>query len=265
MEERTFISGISDLIDNVGKCKCYDDARNLLNSFVIENIGKKYETEDGTAYRNSNNPKEIKAETLRVMDDFIRKWLIIDEASTAGLNTGRKMMDKKNVIYDDGTIISIFGNMCNDIERTKTYIETWREEAAPNMNNEIQRLKPKKETIEMIWPLFENLIRLDYFEETNSNKKVWAHLCGISNEIIAERIKWKGTNVEFAALMDNFFVSEFHKTYFDFEEDAPNMEYVVNHFLNKNGKAMNYTSVRSQKHLNNAKLEEIWEKMKKTI
>ena len=83
----------------------------------------------------------------------------------------------------------------------------------------------------MIWPLFENLIRLDYFEETNSNKKVWAHLCGISNEIIAERIKWKGTNVEFAALMDNFFVSEFHKTYFDFEEDAPNMEYVVNHFF----------------------------------
>lgn len=265
MEERTFISGISDLIDNVGKCKCYDDARNLLNSFVIENVGKKYETEDGTAYRNSNNPKDIKAETLRVMGDYIRKWLIIDEAATAGLNTGRKIMDKKNVIYDDGTIISVFGNKRNNIERTISYIEAWREEAAPNMNNEKQRLKPKEETIEMIWPLFNNLIRLGYFEETNSNKKVWAHLCGISNEIIAERIKWKGTNVEFAALMDNFFVSEFHKTYFDFEEDAPNMEYVVNHFLNKNGKAMNYTSVKSQKNLNNAKLEEIWEKMKKTI
>lgn len=261
MEERTFISNISELIDNVGKCKCYDDARNLLNSFVIENVGKKYETEDGTAYRNSNNPKDIKRETLATIENTLYRWELIDEASEETLNEAIKYHN----IRGGGTIKSNFVDLQVKIKVAKQYVEAWRKEAAPNMNNEKQRLKPKEETIEMIWPLFNNLIRLGYFEETNSNKKVWAHLCGISNEIIAERIKWKATNVEFAALMDNFFVSEFHKTYFDFEEDAPNMEYVVNHFLNKNGKAMNYNSVRSQKNLNNAKLEEIWEKMKKTI
>lgn len=227
MEERTFISGISDLIDNIGKCKCYDDARNLLNSFVIENVGKKYETEDGTAYRNSNNPKEIMAETLRVMDDYIRKWLIIDEAATAGFNTGRKIMDKKNVIYDDGTIISVFGNMHNDIERTKSYIEAWRKEPVPKTKKvKLFRLRPKTMGVtEISLRMFNYYLKIGKVSE--ESRGTWKYLCGISDNNNNAPIVWHGEWTKLCAFIVAFLCNEL---YFDFENG------VRKHFLCEYGK-----------------------------
>lgn len=227
MEERTFISNISELIDNVGKCKCYDDARNLLNSFVIENIGKKYETEDSTAYPNSNNPKEIKAETLRVMDDFIRKWLIIDEAATAGFNTGRKIMDKKNVIYDDGTIISVFGNMRNDIERTKSYIEAWRKEPVPKTKKvKLFRLRPKTMGVtEISLRMFDYYLKIGKVSE--ESRDTWKYLCGISDNNNNAPIVWYGEWTKLCAFIVAFLCNEL---YFDFENG------VRKHFLCEYGK-----------------------------
>lgn len=262
MEERTFISGISELIDNVGKCKCYDDARNLLNSFVIENIGKKYETEDGTAYRNSNNPKEIKAETLRVMDDYIRKWLIIDEAATAGFNTGRKIMDKKNVIYDDGTIISVFGNMRNDIERTKSYIEAWRKEAAPIIKEEkTPRLRPIKEEVnKYIKLIFLQLKTLRYIDEQTKDT-TWNYLCGVTDEVPKTPIKWIGGLFELNVLIERFLTKQ---SYFIVPNVA--ISFICSLMVDENAHEIKYDSLKSTKTREFAKnpkrVDEVWNKMK---
>ncbi len=206
MEERTFISNISELIDNVGKCKCYDDAQNLLNSFVIENAGKKYEIEDGTEYRNSINPKDIKKETLRVVDDYFRNWQLIDEVSTAGLNTGRKIMDKNGAIYDDGTLIGVFGNMRNIKERTKAFIDEWREEPAPIIKKkETVRLRPKKGNERFVDVVFEILAKDEKYLSYN-DREAWHYLCGISDVVPNKPIKWKGDFFSLGTLFDLFLV-----------------------------------------------------------
>lgn len=227
MEERTFISGISDLIDNVGKCKCYDDARNLLNSFVIENVGKKYETEGGTAYRNSNNSKEIKAEALRVMDDYVCRFMVIDEADTAGFNTGRKIMDKKNVVYDDGTIISVFGNMRNNIERTISYIEAWRKEPVPKTKKvKLFRLRPTtKGVTEISLRMFDYYLKIGKVSE--ESRDTWKYLCGISDNNNNAPIVWHGEWTKLCAFIVAFLCNEL---YFDFENG------VRKHFLCEYGK-----------------------------
>lgn len=258
MVERSFISGISELIDNVGKCKCYDDARNLLNSFVIENVGKHYETEDGTTYRNSNNPKDIKAETLRVLDDYVRKRQVVDESSTAGLNTARKIMDKKNVIYDDGTIISIFGNMRTDIEKSKSYIDAWQKEPVPVVKKKEYRLRPKDGKEHYIDTMFVRLQELGYLSK-DENKDKWRYLCGTNDDAPSEPIKWHGSFFDFCVLFDFFLVSSRMSCIFGFEKGVQG--FVVSMFGYEADTFKSRLS-RDYKPKPEKDKKEIWNKMK---
>jgi hypothetical protein len=202
MEERTFISGISDLIDNVGKCKCYDDARNLLNSFVIENVGKKYETEDGTAYRNSNNPKDIKRETLATIDNTLYRWELIDEASEDTLNEAIKYHN----IRGGGTIKSNFVDLRVKIKVTKQFVEAWRKEAAPIIKKkETVRLRPKKGNERFVDVVFEFLAKDEKYLSYN-DREAWHYLCGISDVVPNKPIKWKGDFFSLGTLFDLFLV-----------------------------------------------------------
>lgn len=212
MEERTFISGISELIDNVGKCKCYDDARNLLNSFVIENVGKKYETEDGTAYRNSNNPKDIKRETLATIENTLYRWELIDEASEETLNEAIKYHN----IRGGGTIKSNFVDLRVKIKVAKQYVEAWRKEAAQIIKEEkTPRLRPTEAGKKYAPLMYKHLQEIAYID---ANEQSWNYLCGLTDETNDFKpIRWLKTDFLLKVLIDNFLTKE---TYFSVEAGA---------------------------------------------
>lgn len=212
MEERTFISGISELIDNVGKCKCYDDARNLLNSFVIENVGKKYDTEDDTAYCNSNNPKDIKRETLATIENTLYRWELIDEASEETLNEAIKY----NNIRGGGTIKSNFVDLRVKIKVAKQYVEAWRKEAAPIIKKEkTPRLRPTEAGKKYAPLMYKHLQEIAYID---ANEQSWNYLCGLTDETNDFKpIRWLKTDFLLKVLIDNFLTKE---TYFSVEAGA---------------------------------------------
>ena len=232
MEERTFIDKIdvSKLIENLEKCEVMDDARLMLNDFVLVHTGIEYsmeyeDTESGTAYRNSRSPQIIKDETLRVIDDYMRKRVVIDEASEATLNAGRKYIEKKGGICDDGTIISTFGDMRNNIKRVEAYIEAWRKEAAIKIEKDEPRLRPKQGTEKYVQMMFDNLKNKGYVSE-DSSKKTWNYVCGVSDDTPTELITWNKGNFAMAVLVDKFFApyndsKNENKTYFEYnKQDA---------------------------------------------
>ena len=212
MEERTFISGISDLIDNVGKCKCYDDARNLLNSFVVENVGKKYETEDGTAYRNSNNPKDIKRETLATIENTLYRWELLDEASEETLNETIKYHN----IRGGGTIKSNFLDLRVKTKVAKQYVEAWRKEAAPIIKKEkTPRLRPTEAGKKYAPLMYKHLQEIAYID---ANEQSWNYLCGLTDETNDFKpVRWLKTDFLLKVLIDNFLTKE---TYFSVEAGA---------------------------------------------
>lgn len=212
MEERTFISGISDLIDNVGKCKCYDDARNLLNSFVVENVGKKYETEDGTAYRNSNNPKDIKRETLATIENTLYRWELLDEASEETLNEAIKYHN----IRGGGTIKSNFLDLRVKTKVAKQYVEAWRKEAAPIIKKEkTPRLRPTEAGKKYAPLMYKHLQEIAYID---ANEQSWNYLCGLTDETNDFKpVRWLKTDFLLKVLIDNFLTKE---TYFSVEAGA---------------------------------------------
>jgi hypothetical protein len=212
MEERTFISGISDLIDNVGKCKCHDDARNLLNSFVVENVGKKYETEDGTAYRNSNNPKDIKRETLATIENTLYRWELLDEASEETLNEAIKYHN----IRGGGTIKSNFVDLQVKIKVAKQYVEAWRKEAAPIIKKEkTPRLRPTEAGKKYAPLMYKHLQEIAYID---ANEQSWNYLCGLTDETNDFKpVRWLKTDFLLKVLIDNFLKKE---TYFSVEAGA---------------------------------------------
>lgn len=216
MEERTFISGISELIYNVGKCKCYDDARNLLNSFVMENVGRHYEKEDGTEYRNSNNPKVIKRETYVSIKRTLETFNVIDEASGRSLSVARKIVEEKGGNFDDGTIISAFGKMHIDREAAYQYIEVWRTEPAPIIKEEkTPRLRPTEAGKKYAPLMFKHLQDIAYID---ANEQSWNYLCGLTDETQNfEPVRWLKTDFLLKVLIDNFFTK--HR-YFDVEDGA---------------------------------------------
>ena len=259
MEERTFISNISELIDNVGKCKCYDDARNLLNSFVIENVGKKYETEDGTAYRNSNNPKDIKRETLATIDNTLYRWELIDEASEETLNEAIKYHN----IRGGGTIKSNFVDLRVKIKVAKQFVEAWRKEAAPIIKKkETVRLRPKQGTEKYIEPMFLQLQKLSNIDEQTIIAP-WLYLCGITDEKPETRIKWIGGLFNLNVLIERFLIKN---SYFKAPKGA--MSFICSLMVDENGKEVSPESLKTTKNRefgkNPKRVDKVWQSMKLT-
>lgn len=259
MEERTFISNISELIDNVGKCKCYDDARNLLNSFVIENVGKKYETEDGTAYRNSNNPKDIKRETLATIENTLYRWELIDEASEETLNEAIKY----NNIRGGGTIKSNFVDLQVKIKVAKQYVEAWRKEPAPIIKKEkTVRLRPKQGAEKYIEPMFLHLKEKSNIDEQTINAP-WLYLCGLTDEKPEIRIKWIGGLFRLNVLIERFLIKS---SYFKAPKGA--ISFICSLMVDENGKEVSPESLKTTKNRefgkNPKRIDDIWQSMKLT-
>lgn len=260
MVERSFISGISELIDNVGKCKCYDDARNLLNSFVIENVGKHYETEDGTTYRNSNNPKDIKRETLATIENTLYRWELIDEASEETLNEAIKYHDLRG----GGAVKSNFVDLRVKRKVAKQYVETWQKEATPIIKEiKMVRLRPKQGAEKYVEPMFLHLKELSNIDEQTIIAP-WLYLCGMTDEIPENRIKWKGGLFNLNVLIERFLIK---KTYFE----APNKgatSFICSLMVDEHGKEVNPESLKSTKNRefgkNPERADEVWQFMKLT-
>ena len=215
MEERTFISSVDlfDLIENVGKCKCYDDAKKYLNTFVIDNVCKQYETEDGTKFRNSSNTKDIKRETLISIMNDIDTLNVIDKVSDRALEQAR-ILAANNSHYDDTAIINAFGIMRVERNRALQYIESWRKEPAPLKEKKTQRLRPTKGKEYYVDIMFERLKELGFLAKDES-KEAWRYLCGISDEVPEKTMKWLGSFFDFCVLYDFFLVSA-RQSYFKY-------------------------------------------------
>ena len=259
MEERTFISNISELIDNVGKCKCYDDARNLLNSFVIENVGKKYETEDGTAYRNSNNPKDIKRETLATIENTLYRWELIDEASEETLNEAIKYHN----IRGGGTIKSNFVDLQVKIKVAKQYVEAWQKEPAPIIiEKETVRLRPKQGAEKYIEPMFLHLKEKSNIDEQTINSP-WLYLCGLTDEKPEIRIKWIGGLFRLNVLIERFLIKS---SYFKAPKGA--ISFICSLMVDENGKEVSPESLKTTKNRefgkNPKRVDKVWQSMKLT-
>ncbi len=204
MEERTYISSVDvfDIIDNVGKCRCYDDARKYLNAFVIENVGKHYEAENGTKYRNSHNPQDIKREALATIDNFLYRKELIDEASEETLNEAIKYHNLRG----GGSLKSNFVNLRAEIKVAKQYVELWRTENAPILQKkETVRLRPIAGKEHHIDTMFERLIELGYLAK-DENKEAWRYLCGTSDDVPKKPMRWLGDFTYLCALYDFFLV-----------------------------------------------------------
>ena len=226
MEERTYISSVDlyDLINNVGKCKCYDDAQNLLNSFVFDNIGKAYEAEDGKMYRNSRNTKDIKREVLSQLDNFIDDRELKDKVSESNIEYakerikvcgGIKINEKVNIkLLDSANIENVFGKIQLELKKAVRYIEVWRKEAAPLKEKKLQRLRPIKGKEYYIDIMFERLKALGFLAK-DENKNAWNYLCGISDDVPEKTMEWKGSFFDFCVLYDFFLVSV-RKSYFKY-------------------------------------------------
>ena len=269
MEVRTFVDEIDvfKLIENLEKCKVMDDARTLLNAFVSEHIGIEYylegeDTESRTAYRNSKKPQNIKDETLRVIDDHFRRWNVIDEASEATLNAGRKHMDKSGILYDKGTIISVFGDMRNDIERVEAYIEAWRKEPVIKLEENTLRLRPKPGTEKYVKPMFSNLKSKGYIDE-QTMELPWLYLCGMTDEIPITPIIWKVGLFELNVLIERFFVTA-KSVYFDAPKGA--ITFICNMVVNEDGNEINSNSLKTTKSReysrNPARDAEVWKSIR---
>lgn len=261
MEERTFIRGISELIDNVGKCKCYDDARNLLNSFVIENIGKKYETEDGSAYRNSNNTKDIKRETLATMENTLYRWELIDEASDETLNEAIKYHDLRG----GGAVKSNFVDLRVKRKVVKQYVEAWRKEAAPIIKKkDTVRLRPKLGAEKYIEPMFLHLKELSIIDEQTIIAP-WLYLCGFTDEEPEIRIKWTGGLFYLNVLIERFLLKN---SYFKVSQIKGATSFICSLMVDENGNEIKPSSLKTTKNRefgkNPKRVDEVWQSMKLT-
>lgn len=212
MEERTYISGISDLIDSVGKCKCYDDARNLLNSFVTENVGKQYEIEEGTTYCNSINPKDIKREMLVTIEKTLCHWELIDDASEETLNEAIKYHNLRG----GGAIKGNFVDLRVIMKVARQYVEAWKKEAAPIIKEEkTPRLRPTEAGKKYAPLMYKHLQDIAYMD---ANEQSWNYLCGLTDETKDFKpIRWLTTNFRLKVLIDNFLTKE---AYFNVETGA---------------------------------------------
>ena len=257
MEERTYIIGVSDLIDNVGKCKCYDDARNLLNSFVIENVGKQYEIEDGTKYRNSNNPNGIKRETLAIIENTLYRWELIDEASEESLNEAIKYHN----LHGGGTIKGNFVDLRVKVKVAKQYVEAWRKEAAPIIKEkETVRLRPKQGTEKYIKMMFLHLKEISNIGE-QTKEEPWLYLCGMTNELPETHIKWTGGLFNLNVLIECFLTKG---AYFTALKGA--MKFICSLMVDENGDEIKPSSLKTTKTRefgrNAKRSDEVWQTMK---
>lgn len=259
MEERTYISGISDLIDSVGKCKCYDDARNLLNSFVIENVGKQYEIEEGTAYRNSNNPKDVKRETLVTIEKTLYHWELIDDASEETLNEAIKYHNLRG----GGAIKGNFVDLRVKMKVARQYVEAWQKEAAPIIKEEkTPRLRPKLGTEKYVEPMFLHLKELSNIGEQTIIAP-WSYLCGMTDEIPEEHIKWIGGLFNLNVLIERFLIKS---TYFTAPKGATS--FICSLMVDEDGNEIKPSSLKTTKNRefgrNTKKPDEVWQSMKIT-
>ena len=254
MEERTYIIGVSDLIDKVGKCKCYDDARNLLNSFVIENVGKQYEIEDGTKYRNSNNSEDIKREFLCQIDNYNNEWERMDEVGSKAVEYvkqyikvygGVKVDDKVTIkLLDDTTITDVFRKMCNIKINANGYIERWRKEPAPKIMKKEYRLRPKSNSvIQNIYNIFNYYVSTGNLD--NESKERWDYLCGVNDSTKTKKpINWHGEWTPLCAIIEYFLLN---KTYFAFDRGVTKYFLCDNMFINDDGTILNENNLANLK------------------
>lgn len=271
MEERNYMydTDLFKLTESLGEFKKYEDAKKLLDDFISANVGREYNVlfdddskviKPPVTYCNSNDPQVFKNNVINDLLSHLEYLDIIDEESDNEEIYNRDYLKSLGYLRNLPKIITAFRMMRRERNKIKRYIDFWSKEAVPEiLSTNSVRLQPQQDAIEVIGKVFVLLVKNKFINE--DARETWNYVCGLSNKVPTKKIKFRGTNVEFAALLEKFFVSEYYPTYFDYDKNAANMEFVIGFFSNKSGKPMNYDSVKAQKNLNFDKLEDIWRKM----
>lgn len=265
------------------KVKTYEQTRRILNNFVAEQLGmvNGYGFEDdGTGksvkviYKNSNNPGEVKqcvcdvigelSGRSKILNDKLLKMIGAMEKSTEYVDDVEDkdffehkdffeqiFMKGKSAEYLEKTIRG--GKFAEYLEKTiqknKSIAEwshKWNEEPAFNIDDWDFRLRPMEGASKYIAAMRQKLIEKGLFDE-DANVETWNYICGISDEEPVHPIKFNGSNLHFAVLLDNFFAPLSSKGYFEYKKGKAAQQFVTTFFLNRNGKPMKYASIKSER------------------
>lgn len=258
----------------------YAEAKKCLNDLVGEQLrkvnGEGYDEDENmkpikVIYKNSNNPAEVKQciydALLELSDksDTLNREMerCLEEENTSLKNVpGRKLTEYLDTIIKRNSHI-------------REWIIKWNEEPAINIDEWNVRLRPKEGAEKYIKMMYQKLIDIGLFDYDVS-EDTWNFICGISDKEPIHLIKFNGDNLHFAVLLNEFFAPYNTEKYFDYRQGEAAQRFVSTFFLNRNGKPINYNSIKSEKSRSDKKdyerqqvnkshkkrSVEIWEKMK---
>lgn len=242
MKERTEIDqqNLFFTYMELASCKCYDDARILLNDLVVEELGREYgdkyhfdeETDewicDEVKYKNSANAKVVKLAVIDEMTSFLNRQELLSEEGTIAF--------EKSKVKD--TAIIPFNRMDNDMRKVRDWLGRWKKEAAPIIKKEkTPRLRPTEAGKKYAPLMYKHLQEIAYID---ANEQSWNYLCGLTDETNDFKpIRWLKTNFLLKVLIDNFLTK---RTYFSVEAGAIK-DTLYNSLADPEGNKINQKSV----------------------
>lgn len=269
MEERTFIPQVDCdcLYFQLTRCEVYEDAKKLLNSFVLDFIklhgGEVYDAgfdldehfnKIVLQYKNSKNPNDVKR---AVFDALIK---VIDQCELFAKEVLGRIDEE--IIKNDWQHVTNIRKSEKDTYMVRRWAEAWRKEAAPIIKEEkTPRLRPIKEEVnKYIKLIFLQLKTLRYIDEQTKDT-TWNYLCGVTDEVPKTPIKWIGGLFELNVLIERFLTKQ---SYFIVSNVA--ISFICSLMVDENAHEIKYDSLKSTKTREFAKnpkrVDEVWNKMK---
>ena len=265
MEERTFIPQVDCdcLYIQLAKCEVYEDAKKLLNTFILDFIkehggevydgGFDYDEHENVVkvkYQNSKTPKDVKRAVFDALIKEIDKCELLAKEVLGRLD--------EEIIKKDWQFITKVRNSEKDTYRVRRWAEAWQKEPVPIIKKEEYRLHPKDGKEHYIDTMFVRLQELGYLS-IDENKDKWRYLCGTNDVVPSEPIKWLGSFFDFCVLFDFFLVSSRMSCIFGFEKGVQG--FVVSMFGYEADTFKSRLS-RDYKPKPEKDKKEIWNKMK---
>lgn len=218
---------ITCLCIQLEKCNYYEDAKELLNAYIIDLI--------------NNYGGVAKLVKRAVFDAIIRK---LDEAEIFDKDVLDNCDDE--IKREERQFVTFMRQCEKRHHLLRIWMEDWRIEPAPKMETDKKyRLYPKTYAV-----IDKAIFMFDYLVSTGKldrdSREMWMYLCGVHTSVEKKKpIRWCGTWGLLSALLETFLCN---KKYFEYEEGILKYFICDGMFINTKGTILKEKNLASSKN-----------------